>query len=202
MKKRIMLTLLLSSVFLVFDCVADGKSIKKSYKPSLGKSMNQSEIIQDLSMKENITFREAELKLFPNKEKIEGKNQEPEIENQFRIISGTPEKATGSSDYLTDLGKIYFYTLTTSSQNFRAIKQILYASYIPNNQVFSGSLQYCLTDSNKIHYTLNGRLYDGDRFTTSGIGKANLYESSLLNFIVSTESSRDKPVFIDKNIYY
>lgn len=68
--------------------------------------------------------------------------------------------------------------------------------------MFSGSLQYCLTDSNKIHYTLNGRLYDGDRFTTSGIGKANLYESSLLNFIVSTESSRDKLVFIDKNIYY
>ncbi|MDT2866154.1 hypothetical protein [Vagococcus carniphilus] len=195
MKKRIMLTLLLSSVFLVFGCVADGKSNKKSYEPPLGKPMNQSEIIKDLSMRENISFREAELKLFPNAEKLEE-------ENQFRIISGTLEKATESNDHLIDLGKIYFYTLTTSSQNFRAIRQVLYASYTSKNQVFSGSLQYCLTDSNKIHYTLNGALYDGDRFTTSGIGKANLYEATFLNFNVPTESSCDQPIFIDKDICY
>lgn len=213
MKKIIVFVLLLFNSFTLFGYLIERYSpekrsgivseIKKDrYEPSLGKLMNQTEIIQDLSMKENISYREAELKLFPTIGNLEEESEILGSEKQFRIISETPKEKEDVSNDLNDLGKLYFYTLTTSGQNFRAIKQILYVIYIPNDGVFSGILHYCLTDSNRVHYTLNGALFDNDTFTISGVGKAKLYKATFLNYAVPPESSYNKPVFIDKDRCY
>lgn len=178
------------------------KSKGKNEKHYSSALMSQSEIIKDLSVKENLSFTEARIKLFPEENNFKKLVDIKESEKKYSIISGVPSEYSKSYEHLDSFGKIFFYVQVTSSQNFRAIEKILYALYNPEKDVFAGTLQYNLIDANRIHYTLNGGLYSDTGIIISDIGETNLYESSFLNYSLATKSKLTKSLFIDKDIVF
>lgn len=211
-KKSFLASILVCTTFLGLiglgtpPTVVNGSEFVELEKPSKEFDLNSEEIvvsevmtreetIQSISEEFNISKEQVEQNIFKDKERIHG----TENSANYILVRAFQDFQINNS---VEGGTAYFYCEISASGGFRAIKEIIYAGFNHPQYQYSGTLQYGLPDPNRIHYTLNGNLYNHTTTSVSGGGSVGLFGTGSLNYNVSSTSSYIRNVFVTRNVYF
>ena len=163
---------------------------------TVSKEMSRDEMIQSISNELGISKEQAEQTISNGNERLK-----LQVNNE-RFVLVRAAWQDHQINHSIEGGTAYFYCKITASGGFRAIKEIVYAGFNHPKYGFSGTLQYGLPDPNRIHYTLNGALYnhattsvsDGGSVGLNGVGSVNMNSTVTSNFV--------KNVFVTKDVRF
>lgn len=163
---------------------------------TVSEEMTKAEMIQSISNELGITKDQAEQTISNDNERVKRQT------NDERFVLVRAAWQDHQINNSVEGGTAYFYCKITASGGFRAIKEIVYAGFNHPKYGFSGTLQYGLPDPNRIHYTLNGALYNhattsvtgGGSVGVNGVGSVNLSSTVTTNFV--------KNVFVTKDVSF
>ncbi|SLM87032.1 hypothetical protein [Vagococcus fluvialis] len=160
---------------------------------SISENMTKDEMLQSIFDELGVSKEQAEQNIFKGSQRMLRQVNE---ENFVLVRATWQDRQINNS---VEGGTAYFYCRTTESGGFRAIKEIIYAGFNHPKYGFSGTLQYGLPDANRIHYTLNGALYNhattsisgGGSVGVTGVGSINLSSTVTTNFVKNVFVTRD-----------
>ncbi|EOH88948.1 hypothetical protein ACTNBL_10795 [Enterococcus villorum] len=158
--------------------------------------MSRDEMIQSISNELGISKEQAEQTISNGNERLK-----LQVNNE-RFVLVRAAWQDHQINHSIEGGTAYFYCKITASGGFRAIKEIVYAGFNHPKYGFSGTLQYGLPDPNRIHYTLNGALYNHATTSVSGGGSVGLNGVGSVNMNSTVTSNFVKNVFVTKDVRF
>lgn len=163
---------------------------------TVSKEMSRDEMIQSISNELGISKEQAEQTISNGNERLKLQA------NNERFVLVRAAWQDHQINHSIEGGTAYFYCKITASGGFRAIKEIVYAGFNHPKYGFSGTLQYGLPDPNRIHYTLNGALYNHATTSVSGGGSVGLNGVGSVNMNSTVTSNFVKNVFVTKDVRF
>ena len=163
---------------------------------TVSKEMSRDEMIQSISNELGISKEQAEQTISNGNERLKLQA------NNERFVLVRAAWQDHQINHSIEGWTAYFYCKITASGGFRAIKEIVYAGFNHPKYGFSGTLQYGLPDPNRIHYTLNGALYNHATTSVSGGGSVGLNGVGSVNMNSTVTSNFVKNVFVTKDVRF
>ena len=163
---------------------------------TVSREMSRDEMVQSISNELGISKEQAEQTISKGNERLKLQA------NDERFVLVKAAWQDHQINHSIEGGTAYFYCKITASGGFRAIKEIVYAGFNHPKYGFSGTLQYGLPDPNRIHYTLNGALYNHATTSVSGGGSVGLNGVGSVNMNSTVTSNFVKNVFVTKDVRF